>query len=68
MLPLLASPLGSTFAWLAQRPVAVRWAAAAVCVSGVFLSVFQMLQYWLRIIPFSDTTWEQYRDAFLRLS
>lgn len=30
------------------------------------LSLFQMLQYWYRIIPFQDTTWEQYRELFLQ--
>jgi hypothetical protein len=31
------------------------------------LSVVQMLQYWAGVLPFSDTTWEQYRALFLRL-
>lgn len=33
---------------------------------AVALSVVQMLQYWLRIIPPSDTTWDLYRSIFLR--
>lgn len=32
----------------------------------VALSIVQMLQYWLRIIPISDTTWDLYRAIFLR--
>ena len=28
--------------------------------------VFQMLQYWYGIVPFSDTTWPQYRELFLQ--
>jgi len=31
----------------------------------VALSIVQMLQYWLRIIPISDTTWDLYRAIFL---
>ena len=68
VLPLLALPLASIYGWLAHRPLAVCSAAAAVSAAAVFLSVFQMLQYWLGVIPFNDTTWEQYRNAFLRLS
>jgi hypothetical protein len=33
----------------------------------VALSVVQMTQYWLRIIPSKDTSWELYRSVFLRL-
>jgi hypothetical protein len=31
------------------------------------LSVVQMLQYWNRVMPMSDTTWGHYRSVFLRL-
>jgi hypothetical protein len=34
----------------------------------VTLSVLQMLQYWLGILPIMDTTWEQYTRLFLRFS
>jgi hypothetical protein len=67
-LPLLALPLASAYTSLTQRPRSLRWTASAAVVVAVSLSVFQMLQYWLGVIPYNDTTWEQYRDAFLRLS
>ena len=35
-------------------------------VLAVLLSVAQMIQYWMHIIPFSDTTWAQYRALFLQ--
>ena len=30
------------------------------------LSIAQMIQYWLGIIPMWDTTWDQYVRLFLR--
>jgi hypothetical protein len=33
---------------------------------AVALSVVQMIQYWMGIIPYSDVTWGQYRTLFLR--
>jgi len=33
----------------------------------IFLSLFQMVQYWLRILPPVWTTWEDYKKIFLRL-
>ena len=65
-LGVLAFPLAAAFAWGAGhlgRLVLV--APAAVLLTA--LSIVQMVQYWLRIIPFSDTTWELYREVFLRL-
>jgi hypothetical protein len=35
--------------------------------AAVFLSIFQMLQYWNGVLPMADMTWEQYRSLFLRL-
>jgi hypothetical protein len=32
----------------------------------VALNLFQMAQYWNRVLPISDITWDQYRAAFLR--
>ena len=43
-----------------RRPVAV------LVVLAIALNVFQMLQYWNHVLPFSDTTWDQYRQLFLR--
>ncbi len=37
------------------------------CAMLVALSIFQMFQYWQKIVPPQDTTWEIYRSIFLRL-
>ncbi len=50
----------------AWTSVSGRAAAAAVVCAGVALSLIQMLQYWYGIIPFTNTTWELYREVFLR--
>jgi hypothetical protein len=47
------------------------WLAVPVGVAtslAVALSLAQMLQYWLRIIPLSDTTWDVYKSIFLTFS
>jgi hypothetical protein len=36
------------------------------CTLLVILSIAQMIQYWLGILPPEDTTWQQYRSIFLR--
>jgi len=63
-LPLFAIGLAGFYRWaFAAR----RWyplAAAVVC--AVALNLFQMAQYWSGRLPFSDTTWDQYRAVFLR--
>jgi hypothetical protein len=64
--------MASFFAWAAapREPITQRTitsAAIALASIATLLSVVQMIQYWLRIVPFSDTTWDQYRDLFLRL-
>lgn len=62
----LAAPLlASAFAWAAAErkrfaPVAL-FAAAAV-----LLSIAQMTQYWIGVLPIIDTSWTQYRALFLR--
>jgi hypothetical protein len=62
----IAAPLlASAFAWAAER----RWARPAVgafASAAVLLSIAQMTQYWLGILPIIDTTWDQYRELFLR--
>jgi hypothetical protein len=62
---LVAPFLAACFAWAAARPrvlgVVTVFAVAAVC-----LSIAQMIQYWMHIIPFSNTTWAQYRALFLQ--
>jgi hypothetical protein len=64
-LPIFALGLAATFhrAAAAGRARALVTIVAALAVA---LSIFQMLQYWHGIIPFNDTTWEQYRGLFLR--
>jgi hypothetical protein len=63
--PLLAPGLASAFARVGAIP-RHRPLVAAVVVTLCALSVFQMLQYWHGVMPMSDTTWPQYRSAFLR--
>lgn len=65
VLPLFALALASACAWLAARPVGIRAVGVAAIVLTTSLSVVQMLQYWLGIVPIVDTTWEQYRQLFL---
>ena len=74
--PILALGLASAFARAAAPSTrsgrsgqAVPWRRAvltAVVVTLCALSVFQMLQYWHGVMPMADTTWAQYRAAFLR--
>jgi hypothetical protein len=62
---LFAPFLASFFAWAARHPRTGRLVATAVSLA-VLLSVAQMAQYWMGILPASDVTWEQYRQLFLR--
>lgn len=62
---LVAPLLASTYAWTASRP-RIRTAVAIFAATAVVLSVLQMVQYWLGIIPFANTTWTQYRQLFLK--
>lgn len=65
LLPLFSPFLASLFAWTARR----RWVKTVVTVgatTAVALSVFQMRQYWVGILPIMDTSWEQYWAIFLR--
>ncbi len=64
-LPLFALGLASAFEWAAARPPAAI-GVAVISIAAVSLSVFQMLQYWHGILPFSGVTPDQYRDLFLR--
>jgi hypothetical protein len=61
---LLAIFLAAFFAWSAARP-RLRPLVACLATAAVALSVVQMLQYWLGIIPTDSTTWPQYRALFL---
>lgn len=68
VLPILALYFASTLAWLAPRPLWCRSGAALIITSLVVLSVIQMYQYWIGVIPFDGTTWDHYRSVFLRVS
>jgi len=62
----LAAPfIASAFAWVARHRRTVPFVAAATT-AVVLLSVAQMYQYWIGVMPQADTTWAQYRDLFLR--
>ncbi len=63
--PLLAPGLAAAFARVSVRPIA-RSLATVTVVLLCALSIFQMLQYWHGVMPMSDTTWTQYKAAFLR--
>ena len=65
-LPLFALGLAAAFEGAARQGAGTRHALAVVVVMLAALSVFQMLQYWYGILPFSDTTWSYYREVFLR--
>jgi hypothetical protein len=57
--------LASFFEWSAERRF-VRRFVTVMTAAAVALSVVQMIQYWLHIIPMWDTTWDQYVHLFLR--
>lgn len=62
----LAAPfMASAFAWTSTRPAARVVVTVAVS-AAVLLSIAQMTQYWLGILPIMDTSWSQYRELFLR--
>jgi membrane-bound metal-dependent hydrolase YbcI (DUF457 family) len=64
-LAIFAVFLASFFEWTSGRPRA-RLLVAVFTALAVALSIVQMIQYWLRIIPMWDTTWNQYVHLFLR--
>jgi hypothetical protein len=66
LFPILALGLAAFFEWSARRPLR-RVIVTCTGVLVVSLSAVQMLQYWNRVLPFSDLTWTQYRTVFLRL-
>jgi hypothetical protein len=63
-LALAAVFLAGFFDWVSRRRRLVPLVGAIVA-TLVLLSTAQMIQYWLRILPTADTTWEQYRALFL---
>ncbi len=62
---LVAPLLASMFDWTASRPRA-RVAVATFATVAVMLSIAQMAQYWLGVLPYANTTWSQYRSLFLK--
>jgi hypothetical protein len=64
---LVAVFMASFFAWTGERHSRVITGAVTVFASlAVLLSVAQMIQYWMGILPIANTTWDQYRALFLR--
>lgn len=64
---LVAVFMASFFASAEERRSRVITAAVTVFASlAVLLSVAQMIQYWLGILPIANVTWDQYRALFLR--
>lgn len=63
LLPLFAIAMASFYAKARET----RFWPVIVIVAGllVALSIAQMIQYWLRIIPIANTTWPYYRSVFL---
>jgi hypothetical protein len=64
---LVAVFMASFFAWIDKPSRLAAKAAAAVCaLLAVSLSVAQMIQYWIGVLPIANTTWDQYRALFLK--
>jgi hypothetical protein len=56
--------MASAYQWVAR--VRGRLYIAVGATLAVALSLVQMIQYWMGMIPIENTTWSQYRNAFLR--
>jgi hypothetical protein len=75
---LVALFMAAFFAWLGERRRGAREAKTAPIFTiltaavtaftslAVLLSVAQMIQYWLGVLPIANTTWDQYRALFLK--
>jgi hypothetical protein len=64
-LPLFSIGMAAFFERIGSRPL-TRRVVTVVVVLAVALNLFQMLQYWNHVLPFSDITFDQYRRVFLR--
>jgi hypothetical protein len=64
-LGLMAIFLAACFEHVASRRY-LRATVAVGAAAAVLLSIAQMIQYWIGILPYADTTWSQYRALFLR--
>jgi hypothetical protein len=65
-LPMLSIGLASVYSRANDRALLRHVLQVGVSLA-VALSLVQMLQYWNGVLPFSDTTWDQYRRLFLHL-
>jgi hypothetical protein len=64
-LPLFALGMAAFYQWVFAAPPR-RHAVAGIVLCAIALNLFQTAQYWTHRLPYSDTTWDQYRAAFLR--
>ena len=64
-LPIFAIGTAAFFERVSRQPV-TRRVVGVIVFLVIALNLFQMLQYWNHVLPFSDTTWEQYRRVFLQ--
>lgn len=62
---LLALFVAAAFEWVAERPRIRPFVGVAVSLA-VALSLVQMVQYWIGVIPIGGPTWAEYRALFLR--
>ena len=62
-LPIFAIGIAAFLSRCSVRP-GVRRTVTVIVGLAVALNLFQMLQYWNHVLPFSDTTWDQYRAVF----
>ena len=62
---IFALGMASLFSQLHGR---MAMAIGTVCGLCVLLSIAQMIQYWIGIMPPENTTWEIYQSVFLRFS
>jgi hypothetical protein len=62
-LPIFAIGIAAFLSRCSVRP-GLRRTVTAVVSLAIALNLFQMLQYWNHVLPFSDTTWDQYRAVF----
>jgi hypothetical protein len=60
-----APMMAACFAWVVKRPRIVPLFAVGTT-AAVLLSIAQMIQYWIGVLPMENTTWAQYQDLFLR--
>ena len=64
-LPIFAIGMAAFYEWSARGRARQAMVATMVALA-IALNLFQMLQYWNGVLPFSDTTWDQYRGIFLQ--